>query len=201
MQRFLTIEPEDVSISKSESSIDKTREGLKVIEETGKGLMHFIDNYRKLTKIPSPVFKPINIKEWINRIFFLLKDRISAENIDLRQYYKTNQSEFLGDNKLLTQVLINIINNAIDASLTKEERKIILKVENDREGALQISITDFGKGISADELDKIFIPFFTTKEHGSGIGLSFSRQIMRLHKGSISVSSRVNKKTTFVLRF
>ncbi len=201
MQRFLNVETNKVNIDNSESSISKTREGLKVIEETGKGLMHFIDNYRRLTKIPKPVYKVIDIKEWINQIFFLLKDRINAENIDFRQYYKTDETEFLGDKKLLTQVLINIINNAIDASLSMKERKIVLKVESDPEARLQISITDYGKGITADELDKIFIPFFTTKENGSGIGLSLSRQIMRLHKGSISVSSMVNKKTSFTLRF
>lgn len=201
MQRFLTEDSDDVKTVKPESSMDKTREGLKVIEETGKGLMHFIDNYRRLTKIPTPVFKEVDIQEWIDGILFLLKDRLNEENIDLRQYYKTTQTELLGDKKLLTQVLINIINNAIDASLTKEDRKIILKVYNDNEARLHISITDYGKGILPDELDKIFIPFFTTKENGSGIGLSLSRQIMRLHKGSISVSSQANKKTTFTLRF
>ncbi len=180
--------------------VEKAREGLSVIEETGKGLMHFIDNYRRLTKIPKPVFKVVKIKKWINRVYCLLKDRLDEENIDFEQHYNIYQTEFLADEKLLTQVLINIINNAIDASLSKEKRKIELRVETDRGARLQISITDYGKGIAGDELDKIFIPFFTTKENGSGVGLSISRQIMRLHKGSISVSSQADKKTTFFLR-
>ncbi|MGD2034498.1 MAG: ATP-binding protein [Bacteroidales bacterium] len=201
MQRFLTSGSDFDNLSKSGSNINKTREGLQVIEETGKGLMHFIDNYRRLTKVPKPVFKEVKIEEWINHVCFLLKDRLDEENIELEQYYSSGQTGFLADKKLLTQVLINIINNAIDASLLKRSKRITLHVDDDYEGRLQISITDYGKGIAGDELDKIFIPFYTTKENGSGIGLSLSRQIMRLHKGSIAVNSQVNKKTTFTLRF
>lgn len=201
LQRFLHTDKDYDKENESGSQIAKAREGLQVIEDTGKGLMHFIDNYRRLTKIPKPVFKEVKIKEWINRIYFLLKDRLDEENINFEQHYKLCNTEFIADKKLLTQVLINIINNAIDASLSKKERKIILSVDNESGANLKISITDYGKGISGDELDKIFIPFFTTKENGSGIGLSISRQIMRLHKGSISVSSQLDKKTTVTLRF
>jgi signal transduction histidine kinase len=200
MQRILSSES-DKELNQQESNVNKTREGLQVIEETGKGLMHFIDNYRRLTKIPKPVFKTVNIKEWINHVCLLLKDRLDEEKIDFQLQYNTDQTEFLADKKLLSQVLINIINNAIDASRSNENRIIILRVDKDQELRLQISVTDFGKGIANDEMDKIFIPFYTSKESGSGIGLSISRQIMRLHKGSISASSQVGKKTTFVLRF
>ncbi len=201
MQRFLGSGSGHDDFGKTESYISKTREGLQVIEETGRGLMHFIDNYRRLTKIPKPVFKMVKIKEWIDQVYFLLKDRLDEEKIEFEQYFNCDRTEFLADKKLLTQVLINIINNAIDASLQKKKRKIILQIDNGHEDRLHISITDYGKGIAGDELDKIFIPFYTTKENGSGIGLSLSRQIMRLHKGSIAVNSQVNKRTTFTLRF
>jgi signal transduction histidine kinase len=98
--------------------------------------------------------------------------------------------------------MINMLNNAIDALKSVEKsKKITVSVSEDVAGRLRISITDNGKGIPPEEIDKIFIPFYTTKENGSGIGLSLSRKIMRLHRGSISVFSRPDEQTTFVLSF
>jgi two-component system nitrogen regulation sensor histidine kinase NtrY len=185
----------------SPTDIEKTIEGLTVIEETGKGLMHFIENYRKLTKIPRPVFVPINIKEWLGRVELLIKEKLDGEGIIFETNIKSTHNELIGDEKLLTRVLINLINNAIDALNRKEKKLIRLNVANDKRGKLQFSITDNGQGIHPDELDKIFIPFFTTKENGSGIGLSLSRQIMRLHKGTISANSVRGEYTTFKLTF
>jgi two-component system, NtrC family, nitrogen regulation sensor histidine kinase NtrY len=193
---------ESLSVSSLTSEdIEKTIEGLTVIEETGKGLMHFIDNYRKLTKIPKPVFKTIPVEEWLNRVDCLMREKISREEIGFEMIFKNKQKGIIGDEKLLTQVLINIINNAIEAVRKTEKKQVQLLVSEDRRGKLKISITDTGEGIKADEMDKIFIPFYTTKENGSGIGLSLSRQIMRLHKGTITAGSVPGKLTTFSLRF
>jgi two-component system nitrogen regulation sensor histidine kinase NtrY len=180
---------------------EKTIEGLKVIEETGKGLMHFIDNYRKLTKIPKPVFKSIRIPEWLSRVELLMKERLASEKVHFEMIIKSKQKELIADEKLLSQVLINIINNAIDAVKRKKNKSIHLTVTNDKRGKLQVSVTDNGHGIREDEIDKIFIPFYTTRESGSGIGLSLSRQIMRLHKGSISVNSVYGRYSTISLKF
>ncbi len=199
LQRFL--QSGEIPDTGMDRQLEKTREGLQVIEETGKGLMHFIDNYRKLTKIPKPVFKKVQINDWINRVVLLMKERFEADNIRLELNYKSQQKQFIADEKLLTQVLINILNNAIDAVQGRESPRIQVNAISDGTGKLQISVTDFGKGIPANDLDKIFIPFYTTKENGSGIGLSLSRQIMRLHKGSISINSQVNKLTTVTLKF
>jgi two-component system, NtrC family, nitrogen regulation sensor histidine kinase NtrY len=183
------------------SHITNTIHGLDVIENTGKGLMHFVEDYRRLTKIPKPVFKPININNWLNAIQLLMKNKLDEENIEMKVVNKELHKELIGDEKLLNQVIINILNNAIDALKTTPEKKIVLGVMESSLNKLKISITDNGPGITPDEIEKIFIPFYTTKENGSGIGLSLSRQIMRLHKGSISAFSLIGEQTTFVLSF
>jgi nitrogen fixation/metabolism regulation signal transduction histidine kinase len=186
----------------TEKHVSNIIHGLEVIENTGKGLMRFVEDYRKLTKIPSPVFKPIHMSNWLNAIRLLMKNRLDEENITLRITKKGSLEEFIGDEKMLNQVMINMLNNAIDAlKSAKKNKKIIVSVSEDAAGRLRISITDNGKGIPAEEMDKIFIPFYTTKENGSGIGLSLSRKIMRLHRGSISVSSKPDVQTTFMLSF
>lgn len=180
--------------------ISQTIEGLTVIEETGKGLMHFVENYRQLAKVPKPVFKTIGIDDWTNRIELLVRNRIEKGNIRFIQQKKTNKDEFIADENLLNQVVINLVNNAADAVKSSKKKEIVMIVDDLPDCNLIINITDTGKGISTENLEKIFIPFFTTKENGSGIGLSLARQIMRLHKGSINVRSIPGKHTTFILK-
>lgn len=185
----------------TEKHVNNIIHGLEVIENTGKGLMRFVEDYRKLTKIPTPAFKPIHINNWLNAIRLLIKNRLDEENINLRITKKRSRQELIGDEKMLNQVMINMLNNAIDALKDVENKKIVIGISEDMTGRLKISISDNGKGIPPEEIDKIFIPFYTTKENGSGIGLSLSRKIMRLHRGSISVFSRPNIQTVFVLTF
>jgi signal transduction histidine kinase len=186
----------------TEKHISNIIHGLGVIENTGKGLMRFVEDYRKLTKIPNPVFKPIHLSNWLNAIRLLMKNRLEEEHITLRITKNGSQEEFIGDEKMLNQVMINMLNNAVDALKSSEKsKKITVSVSEDIAGRLRIGITDNGKGIPPEEMDKIFIPFYTTKENGSGIGLSLSRKIMRLHRGSISVSSKPEIQTTFMLSF
>jgi two-component system, NtrC family, nitrogen regulation sensor histidine kinase NtrY len=175
--------------------------GLEVIENTGRGLMRFVEDYRKLTKIPNPIFKPILINNWLNEIRLLMMNRLDEENIKLRIIKKAAHEKLIGDENLLNQVMINLLNNAVDALKSMENKKISISVSEGVAGRLTISISDNGKGISPDEIDKVFIPFYTTKDNGSGIGLSLSRKIMRLHKGSISAFSRPGYQTTFILSF
>lgn len=175
--------------------------GLEVIENTGKGLMHFVEDYRKLTKIPKPVFKPMQISYWLNAIYLLLKNRFDEEKIEFILISKGSPEELIGDEKLLTQVMINILNNAADALKNTKTKKIVIAVSGGSTGKTKISVTDNGIGIAPQEIEKIFIPFYTTKENGSGIGLDLSRKIMRLHKGTITVFSQPEKQTTFTLIF
>jgi two-component system, NtrC family, nitrogen regulation sensor histidine kinase NtrY len=175
--------------------------GLEVIENTGKGLMDFVEDYRKLTKIPKPVFKAIQISHWLKAIYLLLKNRFEDEKIDVKIITKGSPEELIGDEKLLTQVMINILNNAADALKNTKAKKIVVAASGGSAGKTKISVTDNGTGIAPEEIEKIFIPFYTTKENGSGIGLDLSRKIMRLHKGTITVFSQPGKQTTFTLIF
>lgn len=185
----------------SQKEINDTIQGLAVIEERGEGLIHFVDNYRKLTKVPKPDFKPLQLHEWLQTIEWLVGKRMEEEGIRLCISHQHNRSSFPADEKLLTQVVINLINNAADALAQTADKQIQIVVSEGEEGKLKIVITDNGSGFSAEELDNLFIPFYTTKENGSGIGLSLSRQIMRLHKGSISARSTPGRETTFELLF
>ncbi len=185
----------------SDKEIENTTQGLMVIEERAQGLLHFVDNYRKLTKIPKPEFKPIVIDDWLKCILLLFQSRMENENINVQLVNNYSNMEFPGDEKLLTQVVINLLNNAADALVHSDHKKIIIASTQTKSGTFKLSISDNGKGIPSEEMDKIFMPFYTTKENGSGIGLSLSRQIMRLHKGSISASSIPDRGTVFELNF
>ncbi|HLP03948.1 MAG TPA: ATP-binding protein [Paludibacter sp.] len=191
-----TVTPGEIS----SKDIEQTMQGLSVIEERGKGLLHFVDNYRKLTRIPRPVFSSINIESWFQRIYLLMKPRLDEGKVSFSIQRADHVVEFPGDEKLLSQILINLFNNAMDALGETSDCRIVLHTSVNPQGKFCIHLTDNGPGIPADVLDKIFVPFFTTKENGSGIGLSLSRQIMYLHGGSITVRSTPNQ-TTFTLAF
>ena len=202
LSRIFTRDDKPLPVSEvTEKHIVNIIHGLEVIENTGKGLMHFVEDYRKLTKIPKPVFKPIQISQWLNAIYLLLKNRFDEEKIEFRIITKGSPEELIGDEKLLTQVMINILNNAADALKNTKAKKIVIAVSGGSTGKTKISVTDNGIGIAPEEIEKIFIPFYTTKENGSGIGLDLSRKIMRLHKGTITVFSEPEKQTTFTLIF
>jgi nitrogen fixation/metabolism regulation signal transduction histidine kinase len=185
----------------TQTHISNIVHGLEVIEETGQGLMRFVENYRRFTKIPQPDFKPIDIRHWLNALQVLMKNRLEEENIQLRIRITGAQKEFIGDAKLLNQVMINILTNAIEALKNTHDKAIVISVFGHEPEKLRITVTDNGSGIAQDDIEKVFVPFYTTKENGSGIGLSLSRKIMRLHKGSISAFSTPGKQTTFALEF
>lgn len=185
----------------TEKQIQNTIHGLDVIEQTSRGLMHFVEDYRKLTRIPKPVFKPVNISSWLSSIELLMQNRFKEENIEFKIYHKGHHNELIGDEKLLTQVMINLLNNSVEALKNVSKKKISVTVIEGSTGKLKIYVIDNGIGIAPEEIEKIFIPFYTTRDNGSGIGLSLSRQIMRLHKGSIAAFSRQGEQTTMVLSF
>ena len=202
LKRFLTQNgtpklSEDISMK----DVTGTLRGLDVIEERSQGLMDFINDYRKLTRLPQPIFKEVEIDAWLMKNCLLIQNRTEAENIKLEVKKNHTNSTFIGDEKLLSQVLINLLYNSMDALEGCDNKKIVLKVHDNPEGNLIISVTDNGKGINQEEFDQIFLPFFTTKKDGSGIGLSLSRQIMRMHKGNINARSVPGKQTSFQLVF
>lgn len=184
-----------------ENTIIQTLQGLDVIEEQGTGLVDFVKAYRELTRIPKAVFNSMNVYEFLSRMEFLLKPRLNENGIELIMESRDRETELVADEKLLSRVLINLVDNAMEALASSKNKIIRIDTDSDINGHLVITVTDTGHGISQDNIDKIFIPFFTTRENGSGIGLSLSRQIMRLHKGSINVQSRTGRGTTFSLVF
>jgi nitrogen fixation/metabolism regulation signal transduction histidine kinase len=182
-------------------TIDDVRHAVNTIEKRSKGLLTFIENYRELTRIPKPEFKMVKIKDLFERVEYLMKDQFEACSINFNMQIDPESLEITADPALIEQVLINLCKNAQEAVNGVSRPKIKLKAGTDEFGNPVIKVIDNGKGITEEVAEKIFIPFFTTKQQGSGIGLSLSRQIIRLHKGTIGVSSTPNEKTVFKLRF
>lgn len=191
----------DDSVEIGEDTIANTIKGLEVIKERGLGLIHFVESYRKLTKIPAPVFDCINVKSLFDKIVLLLKNDTEFNAVALDISIEPEDLSIRADEVQIAQVLINLVKNAIQAVVDVEHPKIKLVAVKRINGNCEISITDNGRGISEEIMEQIFIPFFTTKEKGSGIGLSLSRQIMRNHGGNIKVFSEPNKSTKFTLEF
>jgi len=182
-------------------TIDDVRHAVNTIEKRSKGLLTFIENYRALTRIPKPEFKMVKIKDLFERVEYLMKEQFDAYSINFNIQIDPVSLEITADPALIEQVLINLCKNALEAVNGVTRPKIKLKAGTDGLGNPVIKVIDNGKGITEEVAEKIFIPFFTTKQQGSGIGLSLSRQIMRQHKGTLSVSSTPNEKTVFKLRF
>ncbi|HEY4784856.1 MAG TPA: ATP-binding protein [Bacteroidales bacterium] len=202
LRRFFVRENQPVDAGKvTQQDVQQTIQGLDVIEQQGQSLIHFVDSYRKLTRIPKPSFKSIQLYSWFESIRLLMNNEITERGIEFKCSVKPRDLSFIGDEKLLTQVLINLLNNSMDALRSVANKRIEIRASETADGGVKIAIIDNGSGINADELDKIFIPFYTTKESGSGIGLSLARQIMRLHKGAIAASSVPGKITVFTMTF
>ena len=177
------------------------RDAVNTIEKRSKGLLTFIENYRELTRIPKPDFKIVPIKDLFERVEQLMKDQLELESIHFSMQINPKSLAITADAGLIEQVLINLCKNAVEAVDGVSHPKIKLKAETDGLGNPVIKVKDNGRGITEEVAEKIFIPFFTTKQQGSGIGLSLSRQIMRQHKGTLRVSSTPKEETVFKLRF
>jgi nitrogen fixation/metabolism regulation signal transduction histidine kinase len=181
--------------------IQEIQEGIQTIEKRSEGLIHFVESYRKLTKIPQPNFQIIKVSELFKRVAQLMEMELRQKKIEFIHFIEPENLTIMADAELIVQVLINLFKNAIDALQKKSKGKISLAGEKDQRGRVILSLSDNGAGIVPEAREKVFIPFFTTKKTGSGIGLSLSRQIMRQHLGSITVTSDPNKETKFKLIF
>lgn len=191
LRKFFTNDGQPVKAGElDDETIENVIMGLDTIEERGNGLVNFVNSYRTLTKIPTPDFSIFPVAEWLDQIRILLCGRLEQQKICLDITLEPRVKELIGDKKLLTQVIINVLNNAIEAlEEISENRKIKLSIDISSQNRPVIRISNNGPAIPEDVIEKIFIPFFTTKENGSGIGLSLSRQILRLHKGYIHAES------------
>ncbi len=174
---------------------------VETIEKRSQGLLHFVDAYRNLARIPRPNFSIIAVSDLFHRVEQLMHEHLSSSQISFVSNVQPKSLELTADPELIEQVLINLLRNAVDAVAGRTERKISLTARIGEHGRILVEVSDNGTGISNDVQDRIFVPFFTTKPNGSGIGLSLSRQIMRLHRGTIFVTSEPGLGTTFALRF
>ena len=191
---------DDVPIEKEE--LEDIYLAVQTIERRSQGLIRFVSDFRNLTKIPQPKLATESIRRVLDYIQVLLKHELSQKKIKMSLTVDPIDLKFNIDKELIDQVLINILKNAIHAlEENTEERHIMIRAFVNEYNRPTIVIRDNGCGIDEEALAKVFIPFFTTKKQGSGIGLSLSKQIMRKHGGGISVKSVMNEGTEFILRF
>lgn len=183
----------------SEDTIRDIRFSLATIQRRSDGLLRFVDNYRRLTRIPQPHFETVNAFDFLETSVKLLSSVLEQNSVTVLVDGDRNVDIKI-DRALMEQVVINLINNSIHAVQGRTEGKINLTVSRHDRGTV-IEVKDNGKGIPPKELPEIFVPFFTTKKDGSGIGLSLSKQIMSLHGGTIRADSVENKGTSFYLQF
>jgi two-component system, NtrC family, nitrogen regulation sensor histidine kinase NtrY len=188
--------------------ISDTVRGLSIIEDHGKGLIKFVESYRSLTQLPKPEFTRVNIKEFFERVTILVNcnidfdSNISRTKPEITTTVKPVNLVLMADDKLLAQVFLNLIKNSAEAfDSTRKDNLIAINAFRNNDGRINITLKDNGPGMGADILEKIFVPFFTTKESGTGIGLSLSKQIMRLHNGNIICDSTPGNGSTFTLIF
>ncbi len=175
--------------------------GIESIRKRSEGLMKFAKTYRGLNKITTLNASDVFISELFENISNLLQPSLKKKKIELQFVLENPKLQINIDNALIEQVLINLILNAIEASKHVNNPTIKISAKQSIEGLTIIKIFDNGKGISNEIIDQVFIPFFSTKKNGSGIGLPFCQQIMFLHKGEIKIKSVENKGTTIQLLF
>lgn len=185
----------------NELKIDSIKEGIHAIHDRSKNLLNFTHEYRKLTKLPQPVFKKIEIQKNLEKIKHLYQEELKEGNISFQIQIEKGIKYMIADEGLLEQMLINIFKNAIEATVNSHHPIIETKITSDDDKEICIQIMDNGQGISMDKLSKVFIPFYTDKENGSGIGLSLCKQISKLHKGIITIDSVENQFTSINLYF
>ena len=198
------IDNESVAATLSELNVEQFRDlqqSIGAIATRSKGLMEFVDSYRSLSNLPEPVFAEVKLTELVGRIETLLGERFKAAQIHFTARVQPRSLLLHADVNLLEQVLINLLSNAIDAVHERDRKIIELECSRSENNKVLLKITDNGCGISKQIVDNIFVPFFTTKPHGNGIGLSLSRQLTKLNGGTLSVSSIEGEGSQFTLSF
>jgi two-component system, NtrC family, nitrogen regulation sensor histidine kinase NtrY len=184
----------------NEEILKTTLSSIEVITEQSNGLLSFMDNYRKLSRIPQPEIRPFEVEEWVDQLRIVYSARMKENGIDFSVLADRAMKEIDADKKLINQVIVNLVNNAMDAVMENESgRMISMKIEKTRYNRTLISLSNNGPLIPPEVQDKIFVPFFTTKKEGSGIGLSITQEIVKLHKGSLMLVSGPEHLTSFIL--
>lgn len=184
----------------SSGTLEDLEVGIETIKRRSEGLLRFAETYRNLNKITQPNLKKILVRDLFENLHHLMEPTLEQKNIDLEIILKDPGMEMEADVNLVEQMLINLVINAMDAVKERPSPRILLSAYKEGNRYI-IKVADNGIGIPEELVDKIFIPFFSTKKSGSGIGLSLCKQIMLLHKGNIQVQSVEGEGTVFVLAF
>lgn len=180
-----------------ENTNEEVKSGLDTISQSSRNLIKFVNNYRNLTRIAPPAKKAFYVKELAERVMNLTKEQ-RAETCTACSYIEKSDDVLLyADEGQITQILINLIKNAVQA----EAKNIVITSEINHSEQVIITVSNNGCPISKESLDDIFVPFYTTKQDGTGIGLSISRQIMRMHNGSLSITRSDMECTVFCMIF
>lgn len=174
--------------------------GIGTIKRRSEGLLKFAETYRNLNKITKPNLQHLYVRDLFENLNALMQPTLEQKNIELDIILKDPNQAIQADGTLVEQVLINLLVNAIEAVKHVHQPQITLVAEQTGEKVI-LKVIDNGVGIDEDVLDKIFIPFFSTRKTGSGIGLTLCKQIMMLHNGNIQVLSKIGQGTSFVLQF
>lgn len=185
----------------SKEALNDIEMGISTIKKRSEGLLKFTETYRNLSKITKANVAKITVMELFEHVQQLMQPTIEKKKIELEVILRDPFLTFEADSNLVEQVLINLILNAIDAVKEVSQPKVVLAAEANNTGKIIIKVADNGSGIKPELLDKIFIPFFSTKKTGSGIGLSLCKQIMVLHKGNIQIQSNEGEGTVVSLVF
>lgn len=177
------------------------QEALNIITERGENLSSFITRYRRLMKVPTPVLKAVSPPTIIDKLRILVSHQLAESGVELRVSPHIPSLEFLVDEGLFTQALLNLIKNAAEALQSTSDGRIAIHVRVDQNRQLNWEVVDNGPGLPAENLEDIFVPFFTNKEDGSGIGLNIARQIVRLHGGTLTAQNRPEGGALFRITF
>lgn len=203
LEENLRSDSEQVSLNR-ETVVDVT-DALNTISNRSQGLIRFVNSYRDFTQIPEPNVELFSVNEVLLRTANLMKSQADSEDIKIEVQTEPESLELTADPHLTEQVLINLVKNAIRVLSDQDGGKILMKGEIEESGRVVIKVCDNGPGVKKSMSEKIFIPFYTVsgdgKTKGSGIGLSLSRQIMRLHGGSLILNSEKGKGSVFTMRF
>jgi nitrogen fixation/metabolism regulation signal transduction histidine kinase len=182
-------------------NLNDLRAAVSTIEKRSDGLVHFVEAYRHLTRIPKPEFAIIAISDLFDVVVRLTESRSEARNIRVQSAVDPPSLELTADADLVEQVLLNLTTNSLQSLNGQADGTIKLHAHLGSRGRILVEVIDNGPGMGPDALESVFVPFYTTKSEGTGIGLSLARQIMRLHKGEISVTSVPGERTVFKLQF
>lgn len=193
------VQPEGILIKK-DGFLD-IQEGLDTIANRSKGLVTFVNAYRDYTNIPLPKKSMVSVDELIENVCHLMREELRSKEIEVKKLITPENLEIACDPDQVSMILINLIKNATESLQNQADRRIQIRAIGQGDLGSQIQVEDNGPGIVPEALERIFVPFYTTKKTGSGIGLAISRQIMNLHRGSLTVTSEADKRTVFSLNF